>query len=230
MVEPAYASPRTPRDALHEEHFEAHFESLERQAHAAHLGMWIFLGSETLLFAALFGLYASYRAVFPEAVAFGVSHNGQALGSVNTLLLLTSSFTVAASTRALARGRRGATLALLALTLFLAAGFLVVKGIEYAAHYAEGIYADGTGAFFDEHALRGLPIFYLLYYAMTGLHAVHVVVGMGILSYLAWRVARGTVDPPRDHPLHLGALYWHLVDVIWIFLWPLFYLTRGGHG
>lgn len=222
MVEHAAAFP----DAPHEEHFE----SLAQQTHAAHLGMWIFLGSETLLFAALFGLYATYRAVFPEVVAFGVEHNALWLGTLNTLILLTSSFTVAASTRTLAVGRRRATLALLLVTLLFAAAFLVVKGIEYAQHYAEGIYVDGTGPFFVEHPMRGLPIFYLLYYSMTGLHAVHVIVGMGLLSYLAWRVARGTVAPPHDHPLHLGALYWHLVDVIWIFLWPLFYLTRGGHG
>lgn len=217
MVEHAAALP----DARHEEHFE----SLAQQTHAAHLGMWIFLGSETLLFAALFGLYATYRVMYPEAVAFGVGHNAHLLGSLNTLILLTSSYTVAASTRSLARGRRGRTLALLGLTLLFAAGFLVVKGVEYAQHYAEGIYVDGTGPFFVEHPLRGLPVFYLLYYLMTGLHALHVVVGMALLSYLAWRVARRTVAPPYDHPLHLGALYWHLVDVIWIFLWPLFYLA-----
>jgi cytochrome c oxidase subunit 3 len=222
MVEHAAAFP----GARHEEQFE----SLAQQVHAAHLGMWIFLGSETLLFAALFGLYASYRAMYPDVVAFGVGHNAQLLGSLNTVVLLTSSFTVAASTRTLALGRRGVTLALLATTIALALTFLVVKAFEYGQHYQEGIYVDGTGPFFAEHPLRGLPVFFLLYYLMTGLHALHVVVGMLLLGYLALRVAREGLSPPHDHPLHLGALYWHLVDVIWIFLWPLFYLTRGGQG
>lgn len=204
-----------------------HFESLGQQVHAARLGMWIFVGSEALLFAALFGLYATYRAVYPEEFAFGVGHNPRLLGSLNTVILLTSSFTIAASTLLLEKRRRWLTSALIAVTISLAGAFLVVKGFEYAQHYREGIEADGTGHFFVEHPMRGLPIFFLLYYLMTGLHGAHVLVGMGVLSWLCFDVVRGRLDPPHEHPLHLGALYWHLVDVIWIFLWPLFYLTAG---
>ncbi len=206
-----------------------HFASLEQQVHAARLGMWLFLASEVLLFGALFSLYATYRAVFPDTVSFGVGHNARLLGSLNTLILLTSSFTVATSTVLQERGkRRLATLCLL-LTLLLAGGFLVVKGTEYAQHYHEGIYVTGRGPFFTEHALPGLPIFFLLYYLMTGLHAVHVIIGMGVLTWLTLRLTRGRLEPPHEHPLHIGALYWHLVDLIWLFLWPLFYLTGGGH-
>lgn len=205
----------------------AHFEDLATQAHAAHLGMWIFLGSEALLFAGLFALYAGYRVHYPDAFARGVGGNARLLGSLNTLILLGSSFTAALAVHERRRGRPSRAAALLAATVVAGAGFLLVKGVEYARHFREGVFPGGPAL----NAVAGPPpapgetIFHTLYFVTTGLHALHVIVGMLALAAIALRVARGRARPVAAHVVALGALYWHLVDVIWIFLWPLFYLT-----
>jgi cytochrome c oxidase subunit 3 len=204
------------------------YDSLERQSHAAHLGMWVFLASEVLLFAGFFALYAGYRAHYAFGFATGVEHNTRMLGTINTLVLLTSSYAVASAVHALRRERVVTSVALLVATVFMGAVFLVIKFTEYAEHFHEGIYPGGRGHFFAEHLEPGLREFWTLYYATTGLHAIHVTVGMGVLAWTAWRVARGRVNPVHEHPLALAAMYWHLVDVIWIFVWPLFYLTGRG--
>ncbi len=203
-----------------------YFESLERQAHAAHLGMWVFLASEALLFAGLFALYAAYRVEHPAAFAAGVEGNARVLGSLNTLVLLTSSFTVALAVQQSRSGHAGRCAALLATTLLAGGAFLVIKATEYRLHFHEGVFPGGFGS--DVAPRQGLVVFHTLYFVMTGLHAIHVVVGMAVLLVTAIRVVGGRVRPPADHPVALAALYWHLVDVIWIFLWPLFYLTGRG--
>ena len=204
-----------------------HFESLEQQAHAARLGMWVFLASELLLFAGLFALYCGYRAHSPAVFAAAVGHNPRALGTLNTAILICSSYAVAMAVHALRVRRPAVTVMLLATAVLIGAVFLVVKFAEYRLHFHEGIYPGGHGQFFTAHADPAFAVFYTLYFLMTGLHAVHVVIGMTVLVWLLWRVARGTVNPARDHPLTLGAIYWHLVDLIWIFLWPMFYLMHG---
>lgn len=206
-----------------------HFPSVEVETHAATLGMWVFLASEILLFAGLFALYAAYRTSYPEAFAEGIHHNMKWLGTLNTAILLVSSWAAARGDLALEQGRRTMAKNLILLTVFLGLLFLGFKGLEYGTHFADGIFPGGKGAFFAENPGRGISLFFTIYYMMTGLHAVHVTVGLGILAFLAWRISRGTLTPERPHALTLAAMYWHLVDVIWIFLWPLFYLT-GGHG
>jgi cytochrome c oxidase subunit 3 len=207
---------------------QAHFEDMQKQAHAARFGMWVFLGSELLFFAGLFALYTTYRVQHPTAFGLGVEHNTLALGTTNTAVLLLSSYTVASSLHALRGGRRGASLALLAVTMLLGATFLVIKVIEYGKHFDEGIYPGGVGRFFTEHHVQGLAVFWSLYFVMTGLHAIHVTVGIGILAFMFYKVKVREVTVAAPHPLELGAIYWHLVDLIWIFLWPLFYLIPGG--
>jgi cytochrome c oxidase subunit 3 len=199
----------------------------EQDEHAAQLGMMVFLASEALLFAALFALYGAYRATYPAAFALGVAHATRTLGTINTAVLLTSSLAAAASVHALRVGRRARSLALLALTLLLGVGFLVIKLSEYAQHLREGITPSGQGRFFALHPAAGLPSFWTLYYVTTGLHAVHVVIGLTVLAWLWVRVARGRVTAERDYPLALGVTYWHLIDVVWIFVWPLYYLAGG---
>lgn len=208
----------------HEEVAE-HFEDLEQQAHAARMGMWIFLASEVLLFAALFALYVSYRVEHPKGFGESVEHNTHILGSVNTGVLLLSSYFVALGLHELRKGRRGLSVGFVCLTIFLGCVFLCIKVVEYKTHFDEGIFPGGVGRFFAEHHFdQGTMQFWNLYFGMTGLHAVHVTVGMGVLAFLSFKVARGEISAAAPHPLELGAIYWHLVDVIWIFLWPLFYL------
>lgn len=202
-----------------------HFSNLETQTHAARLGMWIFLASEILLFGALFALYAASRAAHPVAFHVGVTSNTKLLGSLNTGVLLTSSTLVAASVPLLRRGRRKAAGFLISGTVALALLFLFVKGAEYQRHFHEGIYPGGAGSFFAIHDERGISTFWTLYYAMTGLHAVHVTIGALVLGVLLAQLVRGSLGEPTAHRLEIGALYWHLVDVLWIFLWPLFYLA-----
>lgn len=207
------------------EHVAEHFEDLEQQAHAARLGMWIFLASEALLFAALFALYVSYRMEHPPSFGEGVEHNTHVLGSINTGVLLLSSYLVALGLHALRRGRRFESVLFVCGTIVLGFVFLAIKITEYAEHFDEGIYPGGVGRFFAEHHQdQGMMQFWNLYFGMTGLHAVHVTAGMTVLGVLAFKVARGQITEAAPHRLELGAIYWHLVDVIWIFLWPLFYL------
>jgi cytochrome c oxidase subunit 3 len=207
------------------EHLD-HFQDLEQQAHAARLGIWVFLASELLLFAGLFALYASYRAHYPEAFGWGVEHNVRALGTLNTAILISSSYAVATSVHMLRRGRPRFAAGLLVFTLACGSAFLVVKGIEYAGHFRDGVFPGGHGEFFVGKP-EGVKVFYTLYFLMTGLHGIHVVAGMGVLAWLFARILQGKLTPPHTHPLDIGAVYWHLVDVVWIFLWPIFYLTPG---
>lgn len=206
-------------------HLEAHFEDLARQTHAARLGMWVFIGSEALLFSALFALYAAYNAAYPGEFRIAAAHTDLVLGTIMTAVLLTSSYLVAMSlARVRADKTRDATL-FLAGAIALAAAFLVLKGFEYAEHFRDGLF---PGVAYRSSALPGPGpnIFFTLYYAMTGLHALHVLGGMVLLLWLTWRVHGGRFDDAYHTPLELGGMYWHFVDVIWVFLWPLFYLLR----
>ena len=203
----------------------AHFESAERQAHASRLGMWVFLGSELLLFAGLFALYAAGRAENPAGFREGIAHATKTVGSINTCILLISSTSVAAAVELLRRGRQRACIVALAVTLVLGFAFLALKLGEYAAHFREGIFPGGAGGFFVDHVARGLALFWTLYFISTGLHAVHVSVGLLILILTTRQIATGRVSNANVYRLANAALYWHLIDLIWIFLWPLYYLT-----
>jgi cytochrome c oxidase subunit 3 len=205
------------------EHAE-HFESLAQQVQATKLGMGIFLASEAMIFGALFALTAGYRTHDPSAFREGIAHNTIVLGSVNTGVLIVSSIAIAVSVHTLRAGRRGATAFLLAATLLLGCAFLAIKLTEYFVHFREGIFPGGQGAFYDEHPGRGLMAFWNLYFVLTGLHIVHLVVGIGIVAYLLGRVTRRTLDASSAHALLLGGMYWQLVDSMWMFIWPIFYL------
>lgn len=194
------------------------------------LGMWLFLGSEILLFTAMFALYAGYRLHFPEAFAEGVRHNLKWAGSLNTLILLVSSYLIARSVPAVRQRHRRAAVTMMAGTIVLGLAFLFFKGLEYSQHIAEGIVPAGRSRFFVEHSNAGLPMFFNLYYLMTGAHAIHVTIGLAVITWLAVKTWRARDLEVVAHPLEIGAMYWHLVDIVWIFLWPLFYLAGGTHG
>ena len=205
-----------------------HFRSWEHQGHAATLGMWAFLASEVLLFAGMFTLYGAYRAHYPAAWNFGVAHNLAWLGTTNTMVLLLSSYTVALSAHFFKHGKLRLTKALIFVTVLLGLLFLCLKGYEYATHFHDGIFPGGRGDFWTTETYpRGTKLFFTLYFLMTGTHALHVIVGMSVLLWLAWRVHTGRTTPEAPHAVEIGAMYWHLVDLIWIFLWPLFYLAGG---
>jgi cytochrome c oxidase subunit 3 len=206
-----------------------HFGSFEKEAHATRFGMWLFLASEMLLFGGLITLYAAGRVLHPRAFLEGVGHNITWLGSLNTLVLITSSFTVAVAVHAANHMKRRSTAWLLGVTCALGLLFLVFKTIEYGMHLREGAAPGGDTLFFVVHDTPGLPMFYSLYYLTTGAHAFHVIVGMTVLAVFLMKVLRQPPSPRLAHQVELGALYWHLVDVIWIFLWPLYYLTGGAH-
>jgi len=199
------------------------FGSWEQQQHAAHLGMWLFLTSEVLLFGALFALYTAYRLEYADAFRLAAHHNNLWLGTANTLILITSSLLAAWATHALKSGRRAVAGLCLLGTIALGGVFLFLKFSEYADHFQHGIL---PGAYYrsPDLAERGASTFFTLYYFMTGLHGLHVMGGMSALSILLVQLCRGHYGSARSTAVELSVLYWHLVDVIWIFLWPLFYL------
>jgi cytochrome c oxidase subunit 3 len=204
-------------------HFQ--YDSLERQHATAQLGMWIFLGSESLLFAGLFALYAAYRFAYPAEFHAASAHANLVIGTINTYILLTSSLTMALAIHATRQGNRRRTVALLGVTIAFGLAFDVLKLVEYAGHLAEGL-APGAYYAFDALPAHGVVLYVTLYYLLTGLHALHVTGGVGVLIWLAVRARRGDFTPHSHIALELGGLYWHLVDLVWIFLWPLLYLIR----
>jgi cytochrome c oxidase subunit 3 len=200
------------------------FENLAKQDHASRIAMWVFLASEVLLFAGLFALYTAYRTEHGAEFRLAFHHNNLILGSLNTVILIVSSFTVAWSIHMVRNDRRRAALWMLAITLLCGTLFLVFKGIEYSQHFAEGIY-PGQHYRFAELPQYGAQLFFTLYFFMTGLHAIHMIVGLIVVGWLTTHVVKRKITQERHLHLEMGALYWHLVDSIWIFLWPLFYLA-----
>jgi cytochrome c oxidase subunit 3 len=199
------------------------FQDLARQEHALHLGMWLFLGSELLLFAGLFGLFSGYRTRYPAEFAEGVHHNALWIGTTNVVLLIVSSFTVAWAVFCLRGGRQRATLWSLAITMVCGLAFLVLKSIEYGIHFRDGVFPGHYYASTDLPG-HGFQLFFTLYFFMTGLHALHMLGGLTAIAWITVRISHRTTSRDAPVALELGALYWHLVDSIWIFLWPMFYL------
>jgi cytochrome c oxidase subunit 3 len=199
------------------------FGSLEQQEHAAHLGMWLFLTSEVLLFGALFALYTAYRFEYADAFRSAARQNNVWLGTTNTLVLITSSLLAAWAVQALKRGRAVVAELCLFGTIALGGVFLCLKLTEYADHFRHDILPGGyyRGR---EATQRGASLFFTLYYLMTGLHGLHVLGGMSALGTMLVRTLRGRYGSAKNTAVELSVLYWHLVDVIWLFLWPLFYL------
>lgn len=203
---------------------QQHFESLPKQAHAARLGMWIFLATELLLFGGLFVAYAAYRYLYAAEFARASRHLVTWIGTTNTFVLLTSSLVVALAVHFARHGRGRLSATMLAVGLGLGLAFLGLKALEYAIDVREGLLPVRFLAH-RELSGGGAAVFLSLYWLMTALHAVHVTIGMGVLAFVARLSWRGVFSAEYDTPIELGAMYWHLVDLIWIFLWPLLYLV-----
>ncbi|HEY3802370.1 MAG TPA: cytochrome c oxidase subunit 3 [Kofleriaceae bacterium] len=200
------------------------YDSIARQHATARVGMWLFLSSESLLFAGLIALFTAYRLSYPTAFHAAAEHANVVLGTINTYVLLTSSLTVALALASTERGRRRATVVWLLVSIALGATFDVLKIVEYAQHLHDGF---APGHYFTATTLpHGAVLYFTLYYLLTGLHALHVTAGIIVLAYLAVRARHGAFTPESHVVLECGALYWHLVDLVWIFLWPMLYLLR----
>ena len=188
---------------------------------ASKIGMWLFLLSEILLFGGLFILYSTYRYKNPVEFHLAAWELNRVLGTINTLILLTSSLTMALSIYSVQKGNRKGSVFFLMATIFLGFLFLIIKYAEWAAKIGHGIYPNSTRLLGRN---KGEILFYGLYYSMTGLHGLHVLVGIFVLSAMLFLMMRGKINENRSIPLENSGLYWHLVDIIWIFLFPLFYL------
>ena len=185
------------------------------------VGIWLFICTEVLLFGGLFLLYSAYRFHHPQDFHEASLELNRFFGTLNTAVLITSSLSVALAIHFLGEDRRRATLLFLGLTLALGAAFLVVKGFEWGEKFAHGLYPNAP---FLLSLAKGKILYFGLYFMMTGLHALHVLVGLGVLSVFLAQVAKGRIRAERPVLLENAGLYWHLVDIIWIFLFPLFYL------
>lgn len=224
-----------------------HFEDIGQQKDAAALGMWAFLATEVLFFGGALTAFSICRGLYPRGFAAGSSLQIVPLGAINTAVLLTSSLTMALAVHAAAAGHRAALVRNLALTLLLGAAFLGVKVYEYHHDYVEGLV---PGALFQPTEevrerlsrfepskeyrppidLRQVELYFIFYFVLTGLHALHMIIGMGVLTIQLVLARRGWFGPAYPTPIELTGLYWHFVDIVWIFLFPLLYLLRHAGG
>jgi cytochrome c oxidase subunit 3 len=215
-----------------------HFENMEQQREAGTLGMWVFLVTEIMFFGGMFFAYTLYRSQYPEAFASASNHLSLPLGAINTVVLILSSFTMALAVYSAQTGKRRGQVICLTLTLVLGLTFLGIKAVEYHDKYVDRLIPGKLipGRPFDPGTVHLLPgakaqnveMFYWIYFAMTGMHAIHMIIGVGLLSVILYFAARGRYDPEYHSPVEVSGLYWHFVDIVWIFLFPLLYLL-GRH-
>jgi cytochrome c oxidase subunit 3 len=220
--------------AEHDAGLKHQFENLGQQQDADTLGIWVFLVTEIMFFGGLFAAYAIYRWLYFTAFEGGSHILDVRLGALNTVVLLGSSLTMALSVRAAQTGNRRALVLFLVLTMILGAVFLGVKAYEYdqkfVEHVVPGLDWGPEGDVLAKLAPGGLghaQLYFIFYFAMTGLHAIHMIIGMGLLLYLVLRGRKGTFTPHYFAPVEVVGLYWHFVDIVWIFLFPLLYLIGG---
>lgn len=233
------------------------FDDMAQQKEASTFGMWVFLLTEIMMFGGLFVAYMIYRLKYYEAFVAGSTSISVNWGFVNTLVLICSSLTMALAVSAAQRGIRRQQQLFLVLTMALGVVFLVIKGIEYNAKYQEHHVPGGFFQTFDavkdhpnqEHNIywdlvnkdhftpesalsvaRQTEIFFCFYFAMTGLHALHMIIGLILMTWLLRKASRNEFGPNYYTPVELGGLYWHFVDIVWIFLFPLLYLINRTHG
>lgn len=200
-----------------------HFSDAEQQAETAKLGMWIFLLTEVLLFGGLFAFYTIYRAWHPEMFFEAHKYLNVTLGATNTFVLITSSLTMALSIRSMQLNNKKHTIWFLVVTLLLAATFLLIKYFEYSHKFHEG-QLPGKYYTFGDIDIANPHIFFSVYFVMTGLHGIHVIVGMIVITWILIRTTKNEFSADYYTPIEMTGLYWHLVDLIWIFLFPLLYL------
>jgi cytochrome c oxidase subunit 3 len=216
----------------HSTELRHHFADMDQQRDAASLGMWLFLGTEVMFFGGMFCAYLIYRLWYYNEFAAGSRSISLLLGTINTVVLICSSLTVALGVRAAQMGKRKLLVILLLLTMLFGLAFLGIKGIEWYQKYEEHHIPGST--FSAENLIQEYPgihidpqheqIYFSLYFALTGLHALHMVIGLGIFTVLTFYAWKGKYSPEYYTPVEIGGLYWHFVDIVWIYLFPLLYL------
>jgi cytochrome c oxidase subunit 3 len=209
---------------VHHPALQHHFQTLDQQKEAATLGMWVFLVTEVMFFGGLFMAYLLYRVWYPEAWIEGSNLLDIRLGGFNTVVLIGSSLTMAMGVRAAQTGHPKATVNWLLVTIALGTTFLVVKYFEYAHKFELNEVPGLDWAYHSPHE-RQVEIFLSLYFFLTGLHATHMVIGFFLLSVIAWMAHKRRFSPAWYTPVEMAGLYWHFVDIVWIFLFPLLYLV-----
>jgi cytochrome c oxidase subunit III len=204
-------------------HVQHHFVDSDQQFDSAKLGMWLFLVTEILFFGGLFVAYIVYRAWNPELFIMAATQLDTTMGGINTLVLIGSSLTMALAIRAAQTDNPSASIKYLASTVALAFVFMVIKYFEYTHKFEIGIFPG------EAYSFTGIDhpkahIFFSIYYMMTGLHGIHVIIGIGIITWLIIKTKKGAYNSSYYTPVEITGLYWHLVDIVWIFLFPLLYL------
>jgi cytochrome c oxidase subunit 3 len=221
-----------PHGHAHHPALQHHFETMQQQQEAATLGMWIFLVTEVMFFGGLLMAYLLYRVWYPEAWAEGSLELDIRMGAFNTVVLIGSSLTMAFAVRSAQTGAQKATVRWLLITMALGLTFLVVKFFEYREKW-ELHHIPGPNFQFEGPHAGQVEIFLSLYFGLTGLHALHMVIGATLLAVITWMAHKRRFTPEWYTPVELSGLYWHFVDIVWIFLFPLLYLLGahfgGGH-
>lgn len=204
-----------------------HFDDPEQQRESASLGMWVFLSAEVIFFGAIIVSYVYYRSAYTRDFGLASNHTKIALGTANTAILLTSSLFVALAVHAAEQERNRRVVLNLLITVVLGLAFLAIKFTEYKKEFGEHLFPDTAFQIVGVEPSHA-KLFFLFYFIMTGIHALHVLIGIGLLTVVAWGASVGSYTRQNYNAVEVSALYWHFVDIVWIFLFPLLYLL-GRH-
>ncbi|MFT3769858.1 MAG: cytochrome c oxidase subunit 3 family protein [Minicystis sp.] len=216
-------APEAHGDGAREFHVAHHFDKADTQFDAGRMGVWLFLVTEILFFGGLFCAFAVFRSWYYDSFVEAHHHLDKVMGATNTVVLISSSFTMALGVRGAQQGKKSFTSVMLGLTLAFAATFLVIKYFEYSHKFHEGLLPGGL--FHAEGFHSAHPgMFFAVYFMMTGIHGLHIVIGMGLILWILIRNNRGEFSGKYYAPVEGVGLYWHLVDLVWIYLFPLLYL------
>jgi cytochrome c oxidase subunit III len=219
--------PLSSESTPEERHLRHHFATSEQQMDASTLGMWTFLITEVLFFGGMFAAYSVYRAMYPDAFASTSAYMDVVLGGTNTAVLICSSLTMVLAVRAAQLSKRRDLMLFVILTMVFGSIFLGIKAVEYHSKWVEHLVPGFNFSYEAPQFAHNAQILFFLYFCMTGMHALHMIIGLGLLTYLLVQAARWKFNANYFAPVEMIGLYWHFVDIVWIFLFPLLYLI--GH-
>lgn len=228
MSESSETSVFAAREALDRHSLHEQYAELDQQRESAKLGMWVFLATEVMFFGGMITAYLVYRDAYPAAFQAGSVHMLFLAGTLNTAILISASLFVAFAVHAAQQGERKLLVWCLVISMFLGVCFLAIKGYEYHQHWVEHK-VPGRSFQWDGPDPRHAELFFVLYFGLTGFHALHMLIGVSLLAVIVCFAARGRYTPEYHNPVENAALYWHFVDIVWIFLYPMLYLIGHKH-